>query len=668
MSEILHEDAPATSGQSAWWRARCPKLALAVLEPLSIATLYIYMLAHSWLRWMDPVIDFPRELYFAWRMSQGDLLYDQLANWYGPLAQLVQAAGFRIFGVGLDTMVWMNIAVTAGVLLLLREIFRELGGRLMGWLASVVFLCLFAFSHYSLIANYNFLAPYVSQATYSFAGLLLVLWALLKHLRSGRPVWLGVAGVGLAMAYLDKPEAVLAAAGALGVYFLAQTLHAFRHGAERDGWRWLARSVGWLVGGFFCLWLPVFGFFLWQNGFAYAVHATDYVLVSMLDRSIRETVLNAKTMRENIGFDKPWENFVTQAIAGGWLVLVCGVMAVAAGGWQRVRKFGLMWWVLPGVVVAAGGIGAWMAWQENYWVDVGPAFVFPACIAAGIFSLWSLGAAWKGRAEFSRVLGLAVVGVAASLMLARMILLGRITHYGFFMMPLALLFWVHLVAVEAARVGAKPKGARYWLLPVIFSVLVLTGAIVLGRLNLSAYDLKNYQVGEGRDHFYTFDPQERPTGWLVNVMVDAYKQKTPAAKTLVGFPEGIMVNYLLRVQTPLAELEFHPVALGYVGPQHVLDELKARPPQVVFLFHRDLTEYGVKYFGENEASGKSILLWLNENYKVVGLIGSSPNTVTGHAIDLLVPMSTPTPPNAPGLPLLPAVGGVIIRGVTNIGR
>ena len=186
---------PAVPGVSAPLSQPKPmtwKQVLTVAEPLSIAVLYIYLLVHSWLRWMDPMVDFPRDLYLAWRVSEGDLLYQKVANWYGPLAQLVQGSAFQVFGVGIDTIIWSNIALTAVVIILLRDLFLTLGNRWSGWLAVVVFLGTFAFGHYMANANYNFIAPYAAQSTYSFAGLVVVLWSLVHHLKSERPRWLGI--------------------------------------------------------------------------------------------------------------------------------------------------------------------------------------------------------------------------------------------------------------------------------------------------------------------------------------------------------------------------------------------------------------------------------------------------------------------------------------------
>jgi len=626
-----------------------------IVEPLSVALIYIFMLSQSWLRWMDPLIDFPRDLYMAWRLSEGDLLYGKLANYYGPLAQLMEAAGFRIFGVGLDTMIWMNITLTALIILGARTIFGALGNRLSVWVGSVTFLGVFAFGHYGTVANANFTAPYVAQTTYGFAGLLLLLWGVLRHLKTERPLWLGVAGLGWAVAYLDKPEPLLAGSGALGLYFLAQFVRrAQMKETEAKGQsprQWAAESAIWLVGGFGVLWLAVFLFFLRQGGVAYAWLATNYVPHTMASSAFQQVVLNSGFMRQMLGFDHPWTNFVNQLTAGALLTLVCGLLAWATRQWARAAGGSTAQWAWGGTAVGVGLIGASLGIRANYWEGTGVAVVFPVYAAAAIYAWCSLRAAWQGREEASRLLGVAVVGVAAALMLARMILFGRFSQFGFFMMPLAVLWLLHVMIVEVARPAAGQLRANI-LLPAVFSVVVLSGALILMRYNLSAYRQKNFVVGEGRDHFYAFDPMSDPSGWLVEEMLASFRQRAPTAKSLVVFPEGIEANYLLRVPTPLAELEFQPVALGYAGPSHVLAELQAHPPEVIFLTHRDLTEFGANYFGEDEKSGRTIVEWIAQNYQLAGYIGSSAKTYSGHALDMLVPKNA----SRPGPPLEPAPG------------
>jgi len=628
---------------------------LAVVEPASIAGLYIYLLAHSWLRWMDPMIDFPRDLYLAWRVGEGDLLYKNLANWYGPLAQLVQGAAFKLFGVGIDTTIWTNIALTALVVIVLRDLFRTMGNRWSGWLASVVFLAVFAFGNYQPLANYNFIAPYVAQSTYSFAGLIVVLWSLIHHLKSERSGWLGVAGLGLAVTYLDKPEALLAAMGSLGVYFAVRFIRAARLQPQEIDWqagiRWLKQATLWLAGGFFSLGLPVFLYFLIRGGLRYAILATNYVPYTVLATRFRHTVLTEHSQLIFSGLDEPWSHFVQQSLTGLVLVVICGVMAMAARVWTRAPKFSAGWWWLSAVVAAMGGLGAWLANdQAGQWREIGTALNFPVMLAAAYTIVWSFRAAWTGRADWVRPLGLAVIGVAAALMLTRMVLNGRIYHFGFFMMPLAALWLMHLMLIEAAR--PTPDGLRAnWLLPVVFSLLLLTGVVTLAKFSFQHYAEKNLEVGEGRDHFYTYNTDVIYNGQFLKDLLKAFKSATPQAQTLAVFPEGIAVNYHLRIRSPLAEVDFHPPALAYAGPAHVLGELEAHPPESIILMAQDFSEFDLPYFGANEASGRNILFWINDHYWLAAVEGHSPNATTAITHDL-IDVLTPRAPGIHGVTLL----------------
>jgi hypothetical protein len=187
------------------------------------------------------------------------------------------------------------------------------------------------------------------------------------------------------------------------------------------------------------------------------------------------------------------------------------------------------------------------------------------------------------------------------------------------------------------------------LLPVAFAVLVMVGVCSLGGISLRVYAKKTASVGEGRDQFYAYPPRATPnsavlnpsSGTLLNLMIHVFRIKTPNAKTLVVFPEGIAANYHLRVRSPLMELEFHPVALGYVGPQEVVDELKDHAPDAIFLHVRDYAEFGERYFGDNDASGRPIMAWIAANYLRVAKGGRTRATVTGNVIDLLTPKPRP---------------------------
>jgi len=616
---------------------------------------------------MDPLIDFPKDLYMAWRVSQGDMLYRDVTTWYGPLPQLTEGAGFHVFGVGIDTIVWMNIVLTVGVLLLVWAIFGELGNRLSRWLCLVVFIVVFAFGHFTSIANYNFIAPYVAQSTYGFAGLVLLLWALLRQIKSPRPFWLVLAGFGLAVAYVDKPEPLLASLGALVVYVGAGFLGTARKDPSAANWRgacaWVGRTAAWGFLGFLSLWLPLFIYFACRGGFAYALLAVDYVPHTVLNARFQDVIEHSVLMQRFFGFDEPWPHFMNHLEAGGVLLLIVGVMLGASWVWSRASRFSPEWCFSLLVMLATAGVGGWLGNHTDYWMDVGTAFVFPVILVAAMAAGWAWWDAWRGRTDTAHLQSMAVVGTASALMMARMVLHGRIYQFGFFMMPLAVLFVVHLVVGEVHRLpSVRPRA--HWLMSAIFTALVLYGVTALGNISLKVYASKTASVGEGRDQFFTFPTRitadhrtiDLSTGSLLNMMIHFYRVKTPNAKTLVAFPEGIAANYHLRVRSPLAEMEFHPVALGYVGVDHVLDELKANPPDAVILHYRTYAEFHESFFGSNAATGRPIILWVVGNYERVAKGGQTKYTATGTLVDLLRPMSKPQPkPGAQPLYEVPPV-------------
>ena len=177
------------------------------------------MLAWSWGTWPDVFVDFGRELYVAWRLEVGDVLYRDIAWFNGPLSAHWNALLFRLFGTGLRTLVLGNLAVVAATLLLLYSLLSRVGDRLCATVACVVFSTLFAFSQVDEIGNDNYLTPYSHEVTHGLALSLFAIW--LFALRRGRPLVAALgSGLALGLVFLTKSEVFLAAAGALGAGWL----------------------------------------------------------------------------------------------------------------------------------------------------------------------------------------------------------------------------------------------------------------------------------------------------------------------------------------------------------------------------------------------------------------------------------------------------------------
>ena len=98
----------------------------------------------SWRTWPDPLIDFGQQLYVSWRLAEGDVLYRDVAYLYGPLSPYLNALCFRLFGCGLTTLVACNLAILAGVFVLLYRIVSAISSRASATIAGMTFATVFA--------------------------------------------------------------------------------------------------------------------------------------------------------------------------------------------------------------------------------------------------------------------------------------------------------------------------------------------------------------------------------------------------------------------------------------------------------------------------------------------------------------------------------------------
>ena len=85
-----------------------------------------------------------------------------------------------------------------------------------------------------------------------------------------------------------------------------------------------------------------------------------------------------------------------------------------------------------------------------------------------------------------------------------------------------------------------------------------------------------------------------------------------------------MVNYLSRRINPTKYLIWNPAEMVGFGQSTMTATFCENPPDYVMLIHRDHSEYGVKFFGQEERFGLKLMQWIDANYEPVCLIGNEP--------------------------------------------
>jgi hypothetical protein len=152
-------------------------------------------------------------------------------------------------------------------------------------------------------------------------------------------------------------------------------------------------------------------------------------------------------------------------------------------------------------------------------------------------------------------------------------------------------------------------------------VILLTGQSqeLLGR--------KTQAVGAGADLFYAFPPDYWPSGEIVQTIWERLREM-PSGQTLLVLPEGVTINYLTRMPSPVAPFYFFAAATRDGREQILVDQLQQHPPDWVVIANRDLREFGIRRYGEAPGKGQLIMRWVLARYDLVMPVrGSSARTV-----------------------------------------
>lgn len=181
-------------------------------------------------------------LQVALRVSQGDVLYRDVAWAYGPLPAQVLAALFRWGGPDAAWASLINMLLTLAGVALTYAVVRELLAPGLALLITAFATLAGANPWYSLFHVHYYV--YTQAIAWGGVASLAALAAVLRWKRTNRSVWLFAAGIASGLAVLSKPEFGLAAIAACSAALVAGPSTA------GDWWRYLLACTMTVVGGF----------------------------------------------------------------------------------------------------------------------------------------------------------------------------------------------------------------------------------------------------------------------------------------------------------------------------------------------------------------------------------------------------------------------------------
>jgi hypothetical protein len=559
-----------------------------------VAVAFVVLAVITWRKWPNVLIDFGLQLYLPWQIDRGAVLYRDLHYLSGgPLSQYFNALLFKIFGVSFRTLIFANLAITGGLLVL---IYR----RFLATTICLGIVLVFAFSEYTVVGNYNYIAPYSHELFHGLALSILAVAFLSDWVGKQKFRYLFAAGFCFGLVFLTKPEIFVAlAAGVIAAFVLAYV--TLRQGS------FLAKSTAaFLVSAV----IPVVGFFL------YFLHREDW----------RDSLYSATFA---------WAPLWLTPVARGHYYLWCAGLDMPVYHLCQMAIHFLCVALLVALYARLFQYGTGLGSKRITWLVL----VIPLLAAAGWFNWMNCGASLPWLSLTACVLLLRnyrtlsvernltfplLWSVFGLVLLAKLGLFSRIWHYGVVLaMPAAvtaifLLFWLLPVLLEKRhKVDPRPFRRAVWLALMIgFGVLVYDSE--------SWYTAKTLAVGQGGDRIITFDPHLDPTGTGVQMALAWIDQNVPREGTLAVLPEGTTINYLSRRVNPTPCLDWTPTVLTAFGQANMTAAFEKKPPDYICLVTRDMAEFGVGSFGGSPDYGGEVMQWVGKNYQPVYQIGKEP--------------------------------------------
>src|SRR5438477_4717138 len=132
---------------------------MRIIGPILVATSVLAMLAWTWNKCPDPVIDYGREVYVPWRITQGQVLYRDINYFNGPLVPYFDALLFKLFSPSIRTLKIFNAMVIVALAALIYVMIRAMSDDCAATISGILFPILFACQQIAG-ATFNFLTPY----------------------------------------------------------------------------------------------------------------------------------------------------------------------------------------------------------------------------------------------------------------------------------------------------------------------------------------------------------------------------------------------------------------------------------------------------------------------------------------------------------------------------
>ncbi len=553
------------------------------------------MVAGSWQRWTQPIIDHGREMNVPARILAGEQLYVDVQFLYGPFAPYFNALLYRVFGVRLATIHVAGGICAWIILLTIYWLSRQLMAVREAGLSAGLVLVICAIKY-----SGNYISPYAYAALYGVVFSLVSFALTVRYWRDERPRWLLWAGLLAGLAFISKWEIALTALAA-GIVAIALSSAVSRRVLWRDALRFALPLV--LVPAAtlaFVLSRVSWRMLLDDNHILFSRMPPQLVYFNGL---ISGLGLLPKTF---------WQTLSSLGVFALWF----GVIVMLGALLARKRDEGWVGLARTGFAITATGLVFWIAVRRTFGLQSEATLLGAMPIILPAMMVTITIQVVKLRGNISRELGLMLLfAVFAQVSILRVIL--RVTvsgPYAPFYLPVVIvvstfLLFSFLPAVVGSTVALR-DGVRRAGMVVIGLVVVGMAVATIRRFQVYS----TFEVSGPRGGFKT----EPKFGMPLAGAIKYVGEHTSEGDFLPTLPHATTINFLAERPYPYRQEIVHP---AFLTDEEAITRLEESRAPLVLVANLLTPEFRDRVFGVDY--NPELWRWINKHYHPVARFDSN---------------------------------------------
>lgn len=574
-------------------QAKTEKLASVFTAFLILGVLFIwhYYLTRYWGHWGSVNVDFGRELYIPWQITQGKLLYKDIAHINGPLSQYINALIFFVFGASIDTLEIANLTIAVFVSIAIWKIVSTLTNNSVALLSVIVFSLLSVFSHDYRVGIFSFIAPYSHEITHGILiGLLGVLQAF-RYACNPSPQAAFILGGIIGLSFLTKPEiAVATFASCILGFALAIQRHV--PGLRDRLHHCLTLGVGLIVplglalSALSCV-MPVQDALagmtrMWRMTFHPAIVGNHFYKNVTGTLDLQNSIL---TMTQ------------ASAFLGAALLCITGSSFIAKILPRYGGSFAIL--LISSISIYAINLAPFDRWTNIsiYWTTALP----PLILAASAYII-------TRRAKTDLIpkhVLLYALCVFATFLNLKIFFNARPFHYGnFLLVPSLMLFCMASLHVIPSLFEYRHCKNTIFCCSLIFLYIVIYPRAYASEVQLK---INNTPIGHKPDSIH-WDVQ----AVAVNELLSALSSQPWHVQSLAVWPEGAMINFMTKRPNSSPFINMMPPEWTIFGKNSILASYRSYPPDLICFINTSTISYGIESFEDNY--GAPLVAFTEEHY------------------------------------------------------